>query len=381
MKDMKDCRVTIIGMGFLMEYIFPCFRKSMGEGVARQINAVTADSSAIAGKRERLGIDVTLSDNLDALLRMKPDVIFFAPPPSVARQVTEEALVPYFAQARREGWPVPALYVFPPTPVGTYYHEMLGADVNVVHIVPNMIAKVGDEAVPDETYHLITWAQDDQITAEGKQRLYDFFAPMGPCLDIPPKLTMEVMSAEICVHPITEIADIIARTLTERGYPCTYQQVASMMRYYHQKTRGYSSPYSNHYDPNALTGDKLLYWIERFSNGWYDALYEFLTENGFDSASTKNLLDRLLDLYIHETQVETREQIERKAKNDATKGGWLELCMSTYYAHIEPLVQSCFQTYPDLNITEEQYQTYYRMIKEVAYSLIDRSRKFNANQH
>lgn len=376
MKDMKDCRVTIIGLGFLMEYIFPCFRKAMGEGVARQINAVTG--SSIAGKDKRLGIEVTVGDSLDALLRMKPDLIFFAPPPKVAQQVTEEALIPYFERARQEGWPVPALYVFPPTPVGTYYHTVLGADVNVVHIVPNMIAKVGDEAVPDETYHLITWAADDTITAEGKQRLYDFFAPMGPCLDIPPELTMEVMSAEICVHPITEIADIIARTLTERGYPCTYQQVASVMRYFHQKKRGYTSPYSNNYDPEALSGEQLLYWVERFSNGWYDALYEFLTENGFDPVKSKNLMDRLMDLYIHETQVETREQIETKAKHDATKGGWLELCMLTYYQHIEPFVQSCFQTYPELNITEEQYQKYYRMIKNVAYLLIDRSRKFES---
>ena len=81
MRPLSEAKVTIIGLGFLMEYIFPCFRRAKGARTAQEINAVTADAGDLEGKRARLGIPVLLGDNARALRELEPDCIFFAPPP------------------------------------------------------------------------------------------------------------------------------------------------------------------------------------------------------------------------------------------------------------------------------------------------------------
>lgn len=77
MKAFSESRAVIIGMGFLMEYIFPCFRAAMGEKVKEQVVAVTADTVDLEGKEKRLGIRVVLNDNSGVLEQMNPDYIFF----------------------------------------------------------------------------------------------------------------------------------------------------------------------------------------------------------------------------------------------------------------------------------------------------------------
>ena len=144
MRPLSEAKVTIIGLGFLMEYIFPCFRRAKGARTAQEINAVTADAGDLEGKRARLGIPVLLGDNARALRELEPDCIFFAPPPSVAPGLVEECLAPYFAELRAAGKPIPALVAFPPSPAGVFYQEKLGEDLKVVNIIPNMISRVGE---------------------------------------------------------------------------------------------------------------------------------------------------------------------------------------------------------------------------------------------
>jgi prephenate dehydrogenase len=101
MKPCKERKIVIIGLGFLMEYIFPCFREIFGDDVKSRIIGVTADEADLAGKKQRMGIDVMLNDNAAALRTLEPDMIFFAPPPPQARPITGEVLVPYFRELRK----------------------------------------------------------------------------------------------------------------------------------------------------------------------------------------------------------------------------------------------------------------------------------------
>ena len=241
MRPFSEAKVTIIGLGFLMEYIFPCFRRAMG-GRAAQLNAVTADAGDLEGKRRRLGIPVLLNDNAGALRELEPDWIFFAPPPSVAPELVENCLRPYFDGLRGAGTPVPALVAFPPSPAGAFYQEKLGEDLKVVNIIPNMISRVGEEDVSSQACHLITYPARDNWTPEEKAELGAFLSPMGRRLELTPELTLHVLSAEIATHPLTELADAAARRLTARGAPCTYQEAAGCMRAFHQKARGYTAP-------------------------------------------------------------------------------------------------------------------------------------------
>ena len=138
MKQDQNLRFVIIGMGYLMEYIAPCYSKLLGDKKAEQMLGVTAEPQAVQTKAKATGIPVILNDNAGALRRMEPDIILFAPPPSLAAPLTESVLVPYFAECRAAGKELPMLFTFPPKPEGKsytyfkdYYHELQTACRNV----------------------------------------------------------------------------------------------------------------------------------------------------------------------------------------------------------------------------------------------------------
>ena len=59
MRAFVNAKAVIIGMGFLMEYIFPCWKNAMGAKVSENILAVTADAHDLEGKQQRMGIRVS----------------------------------------------------------------------------------------------------------------------------------------------------------------------------------------------------------------------------------------------------------------------------------------------------------------------------------
>ena len=101
MKKDTELRITIIGLGNLMEAIFPCIVRAIGrENLSRRVNATTTDRPDLKRKQEALGISVILDDNLAALKKNKADIIFFAPPPRVAPGLILSDLKDYFTYLR-----------------------------------------------------------------------------------------------------------------------------------------------------------------------------------------------------------------------------------------------------------------------------------------
>lgn len=371
MRSFSDAKAVIIGMGFLMEYIFPCWKKAMGEKTAENLLAVTADAGDLEGKKKRMGIPVLLNDNAAALEKHHPDMIFFAPPPSVAPKIAEETLKPYYEKRRAEGEELPVLVAFPPSPAGKYYLELLGSDVQVVNIIPNMISKVGEEPVPDEACHLITYPDAGPWPEEDKAELNRFFSPMGRCLEVPPRLILQVLSTEIAAHPLTELADITARCLSARGISCTYEETASTMRAWHQEEHGYRAPGTNNCAKDAVADSAANSLLRRVTIAWYDGLHDYITGQGFTDEGAAAFLNPLFDLYFHEAQLESRETIVAKAKKDATKGGMLELCMESYFAAAEPLLEEMFSA-PDLDAPQDKADRIGSLMAEITAAVVER---------
>ena len=372
MKPYAQRKVTIIGLGFLMEYIFPCFRQSMGNAAIEQVNGVTADAGDLEDKKKRMGISVWLNDSMAALKEMQPDMIFFAPPPSVAREICATVLVPYFAAQRAENKAVPQLIAFPPNPPGVWYQEMLGDDIQVVNIIPNMKSKVGEEDVSAEACHLVTYPAADCWPQEEKDALESFFLPMGRSIHVPPALILQVLSGEIGVHSLTEVADIAARVLNEQGIACHYRDTASVMRARHQQRQQYTAPGSNRCNGSDVGGEEAQKKLRDVVDAWYDALHRYLVAQGFGEKDSRELLNPLVDLSLHEAQVETREQIVAKAHKDATKGGMRELAMQTYSAVTESLLAKFFAA-----SQEEQgmlLEELSRQIEETCHAVVERGK-------
>ena len=164
MKQDQNLRFVIIGMGYLMEYIAPCYSKLLGDKKAEQMLGVTAEPQAVQTKAKATGIPVILNDNAGALRRMEPDIILFAPPPSLAAPLTESVLVPYFAECRAAGKELPMLFTFPPKPEGKYYQEQLGHDCKVVNILPNMISEICGRTCAEAGFTMVTLPESHTLS-------------------------------------------------------------------------------------------------------------------------------------------------------------------------------------------------------------------------
>ena len=92
----QERNMVILGMGYLMEYIYPCYKHMLGEAAGRCMAAVTADGADLARKQEKFEFPVILDDNAGALEQMEPEIILFAPPPAVAPGLIEQVLAPYY---------------------------------------------------------------------------------------------------------------------------------------------------------------------------------------------------------------------------------------------------------------------------------------------
>ena len=69
MSQAKDTRIAIIGFGFLMSYLHPCYTQffSSEEEQHSHITAVTADQASLEEKRRRYAFPILLNDNRKVL--------------------------------------------------------------------------------------------------------------------------------------------------------------------------------------------------------------------------------------------------------------------------------------------------------------------------
>lgn len=377
MKRISESKIVVIGLGFLMEYIHPCFKNALKDEVKDNIIGVTADEKDLQGKIERLGYKVILNDNAKALDEMKPDVIFFAPPPTLAKELTENVLVPYYQKVRDNGEAIPTLFAFPPSPAGKYYMDILGNDLQVINIIPNMMTKAGDENIANERCNLITYPIDGNWPQADKDKVAEFFAPFGDCLNCTPSNILHVLSTEIATHPLTELCDVAARKFNEAGIKCDYKDVASVLRALHQKNTGYKAKNTNNCSLADLEDEKCIGLLDKVLTSWYNGLHNYIAENGLTNDEATFFLNPLFDIYFHITQITSREDIVAKAKKDATKGGMLELCMQSYYGVIEPLLDRIFSSEED---NEEDIALVGDYFKEIIAAVVERGSGLTKNR-
>lgn len=288
----------------------------------------------------------------------------------MAPGLAKEVLLPFYEKRRRQGGDLPVLIAFPPSPAGAFYLELLGADVKVVNVIPNMFCRFGDEVRPEVAAHLITYPEHSCWSTEDQEELQKIFSAMGKCMNVPPERILQVLSAEIAAHPLTELADISARTLTEKGIPCTYAQTAGAMRAIMMEACGYQivgEPCS----ADMVPDEEMAGLLGKIALFWYQGLLDFLLEAGMDREEAADFLLPRFDFYFRQAQTASREAIVEKAKKDATKGGMLELCMEEYYAAVEPRIRRLLE---DREKREAQAERIGRLIAEITASVVERGR-------
>jgi pyrroline-5-carboxylate reductase len=334
MKTPEDTKIVIIGMGYLAGYLYPCYERYITrDNLASQVIAVTADEPNLATKQAQYPFEIILNDNMRALKTLHPDIILFAPPPTVAPVLAEDVLKEYYGYLREHSMPLPDLYAFPPTPAGQYYRDLLGDDIHVCNLLPNMVSEIGGRKLsPGEGNTLVTYPSGGAWATENKERLIDFFSPLGSVVEVKTEHVLHVLASSVCMGLFSLQTILVAETLSAQGYTVSHSDVASAYRYWHQKNRDYVVKESIP-SPLDAVPPQVGEVIGDIYEAWYTGAASYLYDVGVDRETVNRLLTVFADLYLQSYQVNSKEQIMQNVRNHATKGGVLErgcLCFDLF---------------------------------------------------
>ena len=158
----------------------------------------------------------------------------------------------------------------PPSPAGKYYLDQLGGDINVSNILPNLFYGIGGNT-------FITYPNERHWPLENKERIEEFFKPLGGVMDIKPEHVRHMLAAMVTVEIIKLGLFAMAAALEESGKRVNHQDLAAYLRAYHQQKHKYFPRNTAEMPGEALDSDTLK-GIARLYDAWIAALHDYLLE-------------------------------------------------------------------------------------------------------
>ncbi|MBN1623180.1 MAG: L-2-amino-thiazoline-4-carboxylic acid hydrolase [Clostridia bacterium] len=288
MKKYSETKMVIIGFGFLMGYLFDCMKEFVSEEyISTNIIAITADRETINEKRRKYPFKILLDDNISALRELKPDIILFAPPPNVAKGIIETELLIYFNECSIK----PDIYAFPPSPGGEYYRDILGDDVFVCNILPNMVNEIGGMPLKGkEGYSTITYPDRTQFDKMKKRRLRDFLKPLGGTIEVKTDEIMDVLAAYVMI-------DL---------WPHRIINAARLLEFKHHK--------------DAINSGRLEEYIYEVSA----SVIDFLIDSGLNIEKAKRIVRERNKLIFHLIIESDEMELTADMNSHSTRGGVFE---------------------------------------------------------
>ena len=334
MKKRNETKIVIIGMGSLMEYIRPCYEEFIGtENLKNNIVAVKGKKN-IEQKRNEFTFEIRLFDNLSALRDINPDIILFAPPPTLVPRLTEEALKVYYNELREKSMPLPDLYAFAPSPAGKYYLNELGEDIHVCNILPNLFYGVGGNT-------FITYPNEKHWPLNNKKRIEEFFKPLGGVIDVEPEHVLHMLATMVTVEIIKVGIFTMVSALEEYGRRLNYKDLAAYLRAYHEQKHYYFPQNKTEITDNALDS-KMQKVFAQFYDSWFRGLQDYLIGTGMGKEKVRQVLIETIDLNLYVCQNEDKEMIEQSIEEHATKGGVLERGCLCFEVLMEDKIRAVF---------------------------------------
>lgn len=358
---MDKKRIVIIGMGALMEKLLPCYEKFLGNDMPTHLIATTADDSDIERKRRIMPFEILLGDNKAALEEMQPDIIVFAVPPQLAAETAERDLLPYYETCRREGTAIPALYVFPPRPAAEFYLDLLGADLKVCHILPNVIMSIAGEKLENEGLNFITLSEKSKWIEEDRNQLQDFLSATGACIYLKPSEVMIIMTSGVSVINYAFVLKTMAEALAGEGNNLSINTIAQGCRYALEEYTGFKPANNAAVKPDL--SPRILGAISCYTIKYYDGLMKYCTQHGLSEATAKSFLDGYFDFYLHYYMSESEDKITELVASQTTKGGVAEKGEQIYRETMEHRLREVFACFG----TEEPDSDFYKYVEEYVY--------------
>jgi len=227
-------KIVILGFGSLMESLLPCCGSMLGTNNAavwkEKIRAVKGSVSGLAEKQAQYPFPVSAGDSADVLQRSVPDVILFSPPPTLAKELTETVLLPYYNTLREKNHSLPLLITFPPTPLPRYYSQILGMDIAQATVLPCVAQTAGRYTIGHLGYSLVAMDEQTQLSAAHTELLNAFLKPVGMPFYPQQDDLIAALTGMVTAHNVYELCFTLERSFALCGQSFSLSQIAGAMR-------------------------------------------------------------------------------------------------------------------------------------------------------
>ena len=197
-------KCVILGFGFLARYLLPCCEHLLGRCDGQTLAAVKGTPRDIEALRARYPFPVQAGGALEALRSLRPDVVLLCVKPHQVAAVLEDAVKPYLREMRAAGQALPDIYAFAAGLTPVDYLPLLGEDVNVACMTPNMLCAIEGRDVAPVGVCFVSFAPGHVWPAQNRRRALAFLRPVGTVLEIAPEIVPDYIALNCSCHMMFE---------------------------------------------------------------------------------------------------------------------------------------------------------------------------------
>ena len=322
-------KCVILGFGFLARYLLPCCEHLLGRCDGQTLAAVKGTPRDIEALRARYPFPVQAGGALEALRSLRPDVVLLCVKPHQVAAVLEDAVKPYLREMHAAGQALPDIYAFAAGLTPVDYLPLLGEDVNVACMTPNMLCAIEGRDVAPVGVCFVSFASGHVWPAQNRRRALAFLRPVGTVLEIAPEIVPDYIALNCSCHMMFEFNYIAQEALERAGRRVSLAQTSQGYRLAFRKI--FDEPCAHLVEcDEALWDAGTLAVMELFMRGWYEGLMAYCARAGVPREAAHRNACGSMEVFQMEVQLETRAQLEETTRLHATPGGFLEKAIATF---------------------------------------------------
>lgn len=363
-------QIVIIGMGFLATYLMPCYEALLGKKMSECMIGIKGSERRLKEKQAECAFPVIVGQVKETLEARHPDIIIMAVKPDQVGDMTEKTLVPYYQMLRAKGEKLPDLYSFAPDPSVDYFYDILGNDVNAANMIPNMVREIKGYDVSKVGVSFVSFDSRREWPSENRKRALAFMEPTGTVVEVAGNQEIPFLSAQCACHVMFEFNYIAQEISEEFGKKMTLEDSAKLYRAVFRK---WFDEDSAKVLPCSKDGadEKFAAFTELLMSSWRKGVLAFAESEGIPYNAADRLICGTMETFQMEAQLETKEVLVQNTKNHATPGGFLEMCLITFYKEGNEYIKKQMRNWMTGNQEESAGRNFERIAFEVAKSVSD----------
>lgn len=322
--------IVVIGMGNIGRFLMPGYRQLLGDKVETNVFGVRNNPDKVAELQKQVPFQVSAGNAAELLREKKPDIVIVSTPPKVIPAVAEEVLKPYFEEARKEGWGLPDIYTFGPTPAPQMYLDLLGNDVLVAKFLPSMAKE--KQGIPLQKIGAGFVCFGSPFPADREARAIEFSDMFSRSFVVSQDESLFGLSSKITTYTISDCVCAIADGLADAGCSVPIQSIASAWRAAFRQHTGMTGdglyPCSENDVPEYIRE-----FVRRMSCAWYDGILRYILSTGCEESLARGFHGASFEVFSLAAQLADRPELEADMQHRATRGGVTEKGVTTFRSY------------------------------------------------